>query len=160
MESHLFDFELPPAQIAQRPLEPRDSSKLLVCKARGRLGQWSNPFAFEHKVFREIETLLGPNDLLVLNDAKVLPVRLLGRRASAHPDQGGHVEALLLKRINSDERPNERPNERMDEWSALLHLSAQVKPGLQILFEPGLVAEVLSTHEERLRNQGEVRLRF
>jgi S-adenosylmethionine:tRNA ribosyltransferase-isomerase len=75
-----FDFELPPAQIASSPARPRDSSKLLVCLSRGRLGGFSVPFEIRDNVFTEIENLLTKDDVLILNDAKVLPVRLLGNR--------------------------------------------------------------------------------
>ncbi|MEW6057813.1 MAG: tRNA preQ1(34) S-adenosylmethionine ribosyltransferase-isomerase QueA [Bdellovibrionota bacterium] len=146
MRTESFDFELSPDRIAQHPLEPRHASKLMVCQGKGSLGSWnSGSFKFFHKSFFDLSELLTANDFLVLNDAKVLPVRLLGRRREG---TGGAVEALLLRR--NAER----------EWSALLHLSARVRPGLEFLFEPGLVAEVLSTHEERLANEGEVRLRF
>lgn len=143
-----FDFELPEELIAQKPVEPRDSSKLLVCESQGRLGDFNAPFSYTHRHFRDLSDYLGANDWLVTNDAKVLPVRLLGARLLDDGKQGGAVEALLLKKL--DER----------EWRAIMHLSAKVKPGLKVLFEPGLVAEVLSTHEERLASEGEVRLKF
>jgi S-adenosylmethionine:tRNA ribosyltransferase-isomerase len=144
MKSELFDFALNPERIAQKPVEPRDSSKLLLCQAQGRLGEWQSGFEFSHKTFRDIEEVLGPNDLLITNNAKVLPIRMLGHRAEG----GGAVEALLLKRLTEK------------EWSGLMHLSAKIKPGLKVIFEPGVVAEVLSTHEERVANEGAVRLAF
>lgn len=140
-----FDYELPEERIAQRPAEPRDASKLLVARAKGRLGCFHSPFEFDDRVFRDLSQLLGPDDWLVMNDAKVLPVRMLGRRF----DGTGAVEALLLRKLSSD-----------NEWAALLHLSARVRPGLKIVFEPDVVAEVISTHEERVATEGEVRLRF
>ncbi|MBI3543461.1 MAG: S-adenosylmethionine:tRNA ribosyltransferase-isomerase, partial [Deltaproteobacteria bacterium] len=96
-----FDFALPPEQIAQKPLEPRDSSRLLVCEAAGgRLGALKGPLELRHAHFRDVAGMLGPNDFLVMNDAKVLPVRLLGARAPAPGTTapGGAVEALLLRR--------------------------------------------------------------
>lgn len=159
MDSSLFDFDLPEERIAQAPVEPRDAAKLLVCAAPGKLGEWTAPFRFEDRVFRDVEGMLGPGHLVVVNDAKVLPVRLFGRRltgeageseriGSGPTPRGGQVEALLLRDLGGN------------EWSALLHLSANVRPGLKLVFEPGLVAEVLSTREERERAEGEVRLRF
>jgi S-adenosylmethionine:tRNA ribosyltransferase-isomerase len=143
-----FDFDLPTDLIAQKPVSPRDSSRLLLCASQGRLGDWKKAFEMAHHRFSAITDFLGPNDFLVFNDAKVLPVRLLGTRVLEDGKKGGEVEAVLLRR-HSDL-----------EWNAILHLSAKVKPGLRFLFEPGLIAEVLSTHEERLANHGEVRLRI
>lgn len=144
MDLEQFNYELPEHRIATRPVEPRDSSKLLVCEAKGRLGDWQGEFEYSHREFRDIAEFLGPKDFIVFNDAKVLPVRLLGHREGG----GGAVEALLLKKLSDF------------EWVAILHLSARIRPGLRFVFEPGLVAEVLSTHEERVASEGEVRLRF
>lgn len=144
-----YTFDLPEARIAQRPVEPRDSSKLLICEATGRLGAFTSEFSFSHHKFSSLNELLDSNDWLVTNDAKVLPVRMLGRRwLEDGAATGGAVEALLLKKFADQ------------TWSAIMHLSAKIKPGLKVLFEPGVIAEVLSTHEERLANEGEVRLRF
>jgi S-adenosylmethionine:tRNA ribosyltransferase-isomerase len=85
-----FDYELPPDRIAQEPVEPRDSSRLLVLDRRS--GQR------EHKVFRELPDLLEPGDLLVVNRSRVIPARLFGRKRPG----GGKVELLLLERL--DER--------------------------------------------------------
>jgi S-adenosylmethionine:tRNA ribosyltransferase-isomerase len=85
MRLEAFDYPLPPERIAQSPLEPRDASRLLVLHRES--GEW------EHRRFREITELLRPNDLLVMNDTRVLPARLIGRRTT-----GGRVEALLLER--------------------------------------------------------------
>jgi len=79
-----FDYDLPGELIAQSPAEPRDSSRLLVLRrASGDI---------EHRVFRELKDLLGPGDLLVFNDTKVIPARLWARKVP----QGGRVELLLL----------------------------------------------------------------
>jgi S-adenosylmethionine:tRNA ribosyltransferase-isomerase len=81
-----LDYDLPPDLIAQQPVEPRDASRLLlVRRASGEL---------EDRVFRDLPELLQPGDLLVVNDTRVLPARLLARRTS-----GGRVELLLLERI-------------------------------------------------------------
>jgi S-adenosylmethionine:tRNA ribosyltransferase-isomerase len=79
-----FDFELPAGRIAARPAEPRDAARLLVHDRRTR--------ATQHRVFRDLPELLRPGDLLVLNDTRVQPWRLRGRRAT-----GGAVECLLLQ---------------------------------------------------------------
>jgi len=77
-----FDFVLPPDRIAVRPAEPRDSARLMVLDRRGGL---------EHRVFSELPRFLRRGDLLVLNDTRVRPWRLRGKRAT-----GGAVECLLL----------------------------------------------------------------
>jgi len=80
-----FDYNLRPGLIAQTPLEPRDSSRLLVLhRSSGRL---------EHRGFCDIVEYLNSGDLLVFNDTRVFPARLRGHRSS-----GGRVELLLLKR--------------------------------------------------------------
>lgn len=85
MQVDLFDYELPPDRIAQRPASPRDASRLLVLRRRdGRI---------EHRTFREIGEFLRPGDVLVVNDARVLPARLLGRRTRT----GGRWEGLFLR---------------------------------------------------------------
>ena len=75
-----FDFELPPALIAQHPLPERSASRLLD-------GRGETPV---DRIFRELPALLAPGDLLVFNDTRVIKARLLGRKAS-----GGAVEALV-----------------------------------------------------------------
>jgi S-adenosylmethionine:tRNA ribosyltransferase-isomerase len=81
-----FDYELPPELIAQTPVEPRDASRLMVVhRATGQI---------EHRVFGDVGEYLRPGDLLVLNQTRVIPARLFGRKA----ETGGKVELLLLNR--------------------------------------------------------------
>jgi S-adenosylmethionine:tRNA ribosyltransferase-isomerase len=85
-----FDYDLPPERIAQTPVEPRDASRLMVVhRATGQI---------EHRVFGNVGEYLRPGDLLVLNETRVIPARLFGRKA----ETGGKVELLLLAR--RDER--------------------------------------------------------
>lgn len=89
MRTELFDFELPPAFIAQQPAEPRDGSRLLVLdRATG---------AMEHRTFRDIGDYLNAGDLLVANDSRVIPARLHGVKAT-----GGQVEVFLLKQLDEE----------------------------------------------------------
>jgi len=82
-----FDYYLPESSIAQTPLEPRDSSRLLVLNRQsGKL---------EHRIFHEIGEYLKPADLLVLNQTRVIPARIYARKPT-----GGKVELLLLRREN------------------------------------------------------------
>jgi S-adenosylmethionine:tRNA ribosyltransferase-isomerase len=84
-----FDFHLPPEYIAQVPLEPRDLSRLMVLdRTRGTI---------EHAVFRDLPSYLNAGDVLVLNETRVIPARLFGRKIPT----GGRVELLLLKQLDS-----------------------------------------------------------
>jgi S-adenosylmethionine:tRNA ribosyltransferase-isomerase len=84
-----FEYDLPPEFIAQSPLEPRDSSRLMVLdRATGGI---------RHAVFREIGQFLAPGDLLVFNDTRVIPARLYASKKGT----GGRVEILLLRRLEA-----------------------------------------------------------
>jgi len=87
MQTSSFDYHLPEASIAQTPLEPRDSSRLLVLTR--------DTGALKHRIFRELGDYLRPNDLLVLNQTRVIPARLFARKPT-----GGRVELLLLRRAD------------------------------------------------------------
>ena len=86
MKTSDFDYHLPPEQIAQTPIEPRDSSRLLVLDRTGG--------GVTHRVFHDIGEYLNPGDVLVFNQTRVIPARLHGKKV----DTGGRVEFLLLKR--------------------------------------------------------------
>ncbi|MDE3229925.1 MAG: tRNA preQ1(34) S-adenosylmethionine ribosyltransferase-isomerase QueA [Chloroflexota bacterium] len=118
-----FDYTLPPERIAQTPVEPRDSSRLLVIhRATGE---------FEHRVFRDIVDYLRPGDLLVANQSRVLPARLLGVK----PGTGGRVELLLLS-VRGDIGP--------DCWEALVRPGKRIHAGQRLSFGGGaLEAEML-----------------
>lgn len=85
MKTSDFDYYLPESSIAQTPVEPRDSSRLLVlhCDTNG----------LEHRIFRDVADYLNPGDLLVLNQTRVIPARIFARK-----ETGGRVELLLLRR--------------------------------------------------------------
>jgi S-adenosylmethionine:tRNA ribosyltransferase-isomerase len=82
-----LDFHLPDELIAQHPVEPRDRSRLMVIDRRR--GTWS------HRVFADLPDLLDPRDVLVRNDTRVLPARLIGHREST----GGRWEGLFLREL-------------------------------------------------------------
>ncbi len=82
-----FYYDLPEELIAQTPVEPRDSSRMLVYERKTD--------TVEHKIFRDIENIFTENDLLVVNNTKVYPARIY-----AKTEFGGKMEILLLKRIN------------------------------------------------------------
>ena len=133
MRAAEFDFLLPPERIATRPVEPRDAARLLVLdRATG---------AISDHVFRELPALLAPGDLLVANDAKVIPARFRGRRA----DTGGAVEVFLLRA------------ETAVRWRVLVNPGRRLRPGVRVAFEGGascVVAEVLETGERLVDFEG------
>jgi S-adenosylmethionine:tRNA ribosyltransferase-isomerase len=121
MKTSDFDYPLPPEAIAQTPVEPRDSSRLLVLKrASGQV---------EHKTFHQIGEYLLPGDLLVVNLTRVIPARLLARKPS-----GGKVEVLLLRR--EDERT----------WECLVG-GKGLRVGKRVSLLDGLGAEVVDELE-------------
>src|SRR6184192_433316 len=108
-----FDYDLPQELIAQTPIEPRDASRLLVLnRATG---------AIEHRYFRDIGAFLRPGDLLIANQSRVLPARLLGHRA----ETGGAVEVLLLV---------ERTDLGSDYWETLVRPGRRLREGSRIVF--------------------------
>ncbi|MBE6886686.1 MAG: tRNA preQ1(34) S-adenosylmethionine ribosyltransferase-isomerase QueA [Ruminococcaceae bacterium] len=111
-----FFYDLPPELIAQTPIEPRDASRLL-CLDRQTGG-------LSHRIFSELPDLLRPGDLLVMNDSRVLPARLFGRRK----DTGAEIELLLLE----DKGGN--------RFETLVRPGKKAKPGVVLTF--GEIAEV------------------
>ena len=112
MKTSDFDYELPQELIAQTPLDRRDSSRLLVLdKTTG---------AREHRHFSDIIDYLVQGDVLVLNDSRVIPARLLGAR-----ETGGAAELLLL---------NEKEDGR---WECLARPGKRLKAGARVIFGNG-----------------------
>ena len=132
-----FDYRLPASAIAQVPAEPRDASRLLVLD---RAASWPGKPALRHRVFREVGEELRSDDLLVVNDSRVIPARLAARR-----DTGGEAEVLVL-------RPMDDGSGR---WEALVKPSRRVQVGDRLQLRSG---DYLSV-EERL-GQGTRAVRF
>ena len=100
MRTDLFDFDLPPERIALRPATPRDAARLLVVRLGG------NP-ELEDRGVRDLPDLLRAGDVLVVNDTKVIPARLKGRRVGRETEP--KIEATLTKRLDgSPTRPTAR----------------------------------------------------
>ena len=115
MKTSDFYYSLPQGLIAQDPLEDRSASRLLCLgKEDGHV---------EHRRFRDLKDYLCPGDCLVLNDTKVIPARLHGRKA----DTGAAVELLLLKRREGD------------VWETLVKPGRKIKPGCRLVFGEGLL---------------------
>lgn len=137
-----LDYHLPPDQIAQRPLERRDASRLLLLnRSSGR---------FEDRLFAEFPDLLEGNELLVVNNARVIPARLFGRRAGVHSQKPsrstraehltGKVEILLTRQLGAD------------TWQALVHPGRKMSTGERVYFGDGeLEAEVVARGDFGLR---------
>ncbi len=107
-----YNYNLPPENIAQFPANPRDSSNLLFWNVE------NNIINFDNK-FYDVTKYLRPNDLLILNNTKVIPARLLGRRSG-----GGHAEIFLLRAL--DENKN---NFKNFKWEALVKPARKIKAG-------------------------------
>lgn len=117
-----YDFHLPPERIAQSPAERRDASRLLVVdRATGTLA---------HRVFANLPEYIPAGDALVLNETRVFPARLLGRRAG-----GGEAEILLLTPHGGDEKV----------WTALVRPGAKLKPGRTVDISDELRVEVVES---------------
>jgi S-adenosylmethionine:tRNA ribosyltransferase-isomerase len=128
-----FDYDLPPSLIAQTPIEPRDAARLLVVPR-------TDGAPLGHRHVRDLPDLLRPGDLLVVNDSRVLPARLIGRREPS----GGRVEVLLLHR------------EPSGLWEALVQPGRRLPVGARVSFGNGsVIGEVV----ERTASGGRL-LRF
>lgn len=136
MQTKDFDYQLPPELIAQEPLEPRDSSRLMVLnRARETI---------EHRCFYEITDFLVAGDVLVFNESRVIPARLYGIR-----EGGKKAEALLLRCLEPR------------VWEALLKPGRRLGIGSKLTFGDSLSAEVTAEGEggvKTLRFSGEIPL--
>lgn len=139
----MLNYSLPKERIALQPAEPRDSARLLVVRReKGTVPSGDSPQSFSHRIFRDLPELLKAGDCLVLNDTKVIPARIYGRKAGT----GGKVELLLLSEAE------EGSGERAKVYRCLGQPAKNLKPGMRLQFDNGVLqAEVLSWQEgERL----------
>jgi len=113
VRTDLFDFDLPPDRIALRPASPRDSARLLVVRPG------HNPL-LEDRIVRDLPDLLHPGDHLVVNDTKVIPAQLSGRRIGGASEP--RIEATLIKRLDGS------------RWQALVKPARKLKPGDMVRF--------------------------
>ena len=128
MKTDMFDYHLPEELIAQTPTKKRDTSRLLVYDRKTK--------EISHKHFSDIIDYLNPGDALVINDTKVIPARLFGKRTGT----GGQMEVLLLKRLKGD------------VWEALTRPAKKAKTGREFIFSERLKMRVISEHEEGIRH--------
>lgn len=123
MKTADFDFQLPEELIAQTPLERRDASRLLT------LDRTTGAVAHHH--FYDLPKFLQPGDCLVLNDSRVLPARLIGRRPT-----GGTCEVFLLV------------DKGGDLWECLVRPGRKLKPGAQVIFGDGRLTATVEAELE------------
>ena len=119
MKVEEFNYELPKELIAQTPYDKRDEARLMVLDKENK--------TIDHKIFKDVIDYLNPGDCLVINDTKVIPARLYGKK-----DTGANVEFLLLKRIEGD------------TWEVMVRPGRKLLAGAKVTFGEGLLeAEIL-----------------
>ncbi len=125
MDKNIFNYELPQELIAQQPLPERSHSRLLVLdKGLGRIN---------HEAFKNIHKYINAGDCLVINDTRVIPAKLLGRKK----DTGGKIEFVLLKSVGKD------------IWEIILKPGRRARPGSRFIFGEGeLEAEIVEVVEQ------------
>ena len=125
MKTSDFNYDLPEELIAQTPVYPRDSSRLLVYHRENN--------TIEHKIFHDVIDYLREGDVLVVNQTRVIPARLYGVKEGT----GGAIEFLLLRRLN------------LTDWEVILKPGKKAKPGARFVFGEGeLKAEILTIAED------------
>ena len=125
MKTSDFNYDLPEELIAQTPVYPRDSSRLLVYHRENN--------EIEHKIFHDVIDYLREGDVLVVNQTRVIPARLYGVKEGT----GGAIEFLLLRRLN------------LTDWEVILKPGKKAKPGARFVFGEGeLKAEILTIAED------------
>lgn len=125
-----YSYELPEGMIAQTPLEPRDSSKLLVLDRRTG--------TIRHSVFRQIVSFLKHGDALVLNDTRVIKARLSGRKSSG----SSRLEIFLLKPL---------PGKEKGHWEVLVRPGRRARPGQAVMLDEGPEVRILEQGAEGTR---------
>ncbi len=130
-----YVYDLPDDRIARYPAARRDESRLLVVDPEG-----ADPTPFRHLRFRDLDGLVRPGDLLVVNESRVLPARLLGRKPT-----GARAEVLLL-RPWADEGGTPPPEGHdAREWEALVRPGSKLKPGRRVVVAEDLAVEILDS---------------
>ena len=127
MKTKDFFYDLPEQLIAQTPVEPRDSSRLMIYDRHSK--------TVYHEVFNQLPKYLKKGDVLVINDTKVIPARIHGTKKGT----GGKVEFLLLKRID------------YTKWEVLLKPGRIARPGAVFEFGENLSAKVLEIVQDGAR---------
>src|SRR5882762_115200 len=123
MQLSKFDYELPEELIAQQPLERRDGSRMLVLDRNAQTVRDSK--------FELLPEYVQPGDVIVVNNTRVFPARLIGQRDPS----GGRVEVLLIRELESDGSPELQARGITGSvWEALVRPAHRLKPGSRIRF--------------------------
>lgn len=136
MKTSDFDYNLPEELIAQTPLKDRSSSRLLVLDRNSK--------SYTDKHFTDILDYLNPGDALVLNETKVIPARIIGKKAETN----GTVELLLLKDLGND------------EWECLARPQKRLKPGTEVFFGDNPKAPLLTATVTEILDEGITHVKF
>lgn len=141
MKTSDFDYVLPERLIATRPAAERDASRLMVLHRAGPApvsdggdppANFSGAPRLEHRLFRDLPDYLRPGDLLVLNDTRVIPARLIGRRAG-----GGRAEALLIEPVTDPEgQAVAESSAAASRWRAMIKPAKKLPVGSSFELEP------------------------
>src|SRR5690625_6069232 len=124
-----FIFEYPKKLVANYPVEPRDSSRLMVLNRKRK--------TIEHRSFSDLPDFYNEGDVLVVNDTKVYPARLYGEKEKT----GAKIEVFLLRELN--------PESRL--WDVIVDPARKIRIGNKLYFENGLVAEGIDNTTSRGR---------
>jgi S-adenosylmethionine:tRNA ribosyltransferase-isomerase len=139
-----FQFELPAGLIAQAPLPQRDASHMLILDRQSQ--------AWEDSSFSSLPDLLRGDELLVVNNARVIPARLFGRREGVRSEEPGHNRRTVREFLSSQIEVLLTRQVAPDEWEALVRPGKKMRVGERVDFGDGeLIAEVLSRGEYGLR---------
>ncbi len=146
MVMHLadFDYDLPPQLIAQRPLEPRDASRMLVLDRRNQ--------TWEDSLFRYLPERLRGDELIVVNDTRVIPARLFGRRIGVHAEKPGRHSRVAREFLSSPIEVLLTRQVAPEEWEALVKPGRKMQLGERVEFGEGeLTAEVIGRGDYGVR---------
>jgi S-adenosylmethionine:tRNA ribosyltransferase-isomerase len=150
-----FDYHLPRRLIAQQPAPARDQARLMVLDRRTG--------SMDHRLFSDLPQYLEPEDAVVINETKVLPARLLGKKPS-----GGKVEILLVRKWGCGEAgtgsaaaAGEWQAENVEDWECLVQGSRKLRPKTRVILDGGLCGELVERMDTafwklRLKGKGEV----
>ena len=139
-----FDYELPEELIAQRPLRERDASRMMVLNRTSQ--------SFTDCTFRALPEVLVPGDVLVVNNTRVFPARLLGRRRGTRSQWIGKHNPAVREYLTAEVELLLTRNESGDVWQGLVHPGRKIRTGEVLVFGGGeLEAEVLGRGESGMR---------
>jgi S-adenosylmethionine:tRNA ribosyltransferase-isomerase len=130
-----FDYSLPPELIAQEPAPARDQSRLMVLDRKKE--------TIHHEQFCSLPDYFNAGDVIVVNDTKVRPARLLGKKES-----GGKIEVLLVrKRETAEEISSAQPEEESSDWDCLIQNSGKLRPNAHLFFDEEIRGDLFGKTE-------------